>query len=45
MEGSINLIEDKKYNIKLYPLYKSLSWDLLFYYAIYFVFLTRYQRI
>lgn len=34
-------IEDKsKVNIKLYPIYKMFSWDLLFYYAISFLFLT-----
>ena len=30
----------KKYNIKLYPIYKMFSWDLLFYYAIIYLFLT-----
>ncbi len=35
-----NLVMDKKSNIRLYPIYKSLSWDLLFYYAIAFIFLT-----
>lgn len=34
------LIQNKKYNIKLFPLYKAVSWDLLFYYAISFLFLT-----
>lgn len=29
-----------KRNLKLYPLYKMLSWDLLFYYAISLLFLT-----
>lgn len=29
----------KKYNIRLYPIYKMLSWDLLFYYAIIYLFL------
>lgn len=34
--------EEKKYikNIKLYPFYRMFSWDLLFYYAIIFLFLT-----
>lgn len=36
-----DIIKAQKYNIKLYPIYKAVSWDLLFYYAIYFVFLTR----
>lgn len=30
-----------KINMKLYPLYKAFSWDLLFYYAIIFLFLTQ----
>ena len=30
----------KENNIKLYPIYKMLSWDLLFYYAIIYLFLT-----
>lgn len=32
--------EAKKYNRKIYPIYKMLSWDLLFYYSIIFLFLT-----
>lgn len=35
------LEKNKQYNLKLYPIYKSLSWDLLFYYAISFLFLTQ----
>lgn len=34
-------IKDKKYNARLYPIYKMCSWDLLFYYAIAFVFLVQ----
>lgn len=34
-------IKAKKYNAKLFPLYKMFSWDLLFYYAINFLFLTQ----
>lgn len=34
------IIDNKKYNVKLFPIYKALSWDLLFYYAISFLFLT-----
>ena len=30
-----------KINMKIYPLYKMFSWDLLFYYAISFLFLTQ----
>lgn len=39
-ENSIN-IQEKKHNARLYPIYKMCSWDLLFYYAISFVFLTQ----
>lgn len=34
------LIKNKKRNARLYPIYKMFSWDLLFYYAIAFVFLV-----
>jgi len=34
------LIKIKKDNARLYPIYKMFSWDLLFYYAISFVFLV-----
>lgn len=38
----INLNETKEErNMKLYPIYKMLSWDLLFYYSINFIFLTQ----
>ena len=30
----------RKINLKLYPIYKMFSWDLLFYFAIIFLFLT-----
>jgi len=30
----------RKNNLKLFPIYKMLSWDFLFYYAIAFLFLT-----
>lgn len=36
MENSKNM----SYNIKIFPIYKGLSWDTLFYYAIEFLFLT-----
>jgi len=35
------LIKAKKNNARLYPIYKMFSWDLLFYYAISFVFLVQ----
>lgn len=34
-------IQERKYNARLYPLYKMCAWDLLFYYAIAFVFLVQ----
>ena len=36
-----NFIKEKKYNQKLYKIYKMLSWDLICYYAISFLFLTQ----
>lgn len=33
--------EKREKNIKLYPIYKMFSWDLLFYYAILFLFITQ----
>ncbi len=39
------LIQNKKYNIKLFPFYKAISWDLLFYYAVSFLFLTNTKGI
>ena len=35
------LIRHKKKNVRLFPLYKMVSWDLLFYYPIIFLFLTQ----
>jgi len=35
------IIKAKKYNSKIYPLYKMFAWDLLFYYSIIFLFLTQ----
>ena len=34
-------IQDKKTNTKLFPIYKMVSWDLLFYYSIIYLFLTQ----
>ena len=39
------IIKNKKYNVKLFPIYKAISWDLLFYYAISFLFLTQVKRL
>ena len=36
----MNFEEKRNFNIKLYPIYKMFAWDLLFYYAISFLFLT-----
>lgn len=36
----MDLEEKRKFNIRLYPIYKMFAWDLLFYYAISFLFLT-----
>lgn len=38
-EETIN--ENKKFNIKLFPFYKMLAWDMLFYYAISYLFLVQ----
>lgn len=35
------ILKNLKYNQKLYKFYKMISWDLLFYYAISFLFLTQ----
>lgn len=38
-------IKERRENISRFPLYKMLSWDLLFYYAIIFLFLTEVKKI
>ena len=40
-----NLIRIRKRNMKLYPTYKTLSWDYLFFYTINFLFLTQIKGI
>lgn len=40
MENTKNL-DNMSYNMKLFPIYKGLSWDALFYYAVEFLFLTQ----
>ena len=35
------MIKQKKKNVKIFPIYKTISWDLLFYYPIIFLFLTQ----
>ena len=37
------LEKNKKHNLKIYYIYKTFSWDLLFYYAVSFMFLTNYM--
>lgn len=37
-------IQKKKLNRRLYPIYKMISWDLLFYYSIIFLFLTQVKN-
>ncbi len=41
MNTKEKLIRHKKKNVRLFPLYKMVSWDLLFYYPIIFLFLTQ----
>lgn len=40
-----NTVKTYEKNIKLYPIYKATSWDLLFYYTILFLFLTQAKGI
>lgn len=40
-ENNKELIKARKHNARMYPIYKMCSWDLLFYYAISFVFLVK----
>ena len=35
------MIRHKKKNVRIFPLYKTVSWDLLFYFPIIFLFLTQ----
>ena len=41
----IELKRKKENNIKIYPFYRIFSWDLLFYYAIIYLFLTIQKKI
>ena len=45
MEAKEEKQKMRKINMKLYPIYKTLSWDLLFYYTINFLFLTQIKNI
>lgn len=40
MENSKNS-KNMSYNMKIFPIYKAISWDALFYYAVEFLFLTQ----
>ena len=35
----------RKHNMKLFPIYKTLSWDYIFFYTIHFLFLTQVKNI
>lgn len=35
----------RKINMRIFPIYKMLSWDLLFFYTINFLFLTQIKNI
>lgn len=45
MNTNAKIIQAQKFNTKLYSIYKALSWDLLFYYSISFLFLTQTKGI
>jgi len=45
MEESEDNLKKKKVNIKLFPFYKMISWDLLFYYAIIFLYLVQVKNL
>lgn len=40
-----NKIQMRKRNMKLFPIYKALSWDYIFFYTINFLFLTQIKNI
>lgn len=44
-KDGISNTKGKQKNIQLYPIYKMFSWDLLFYYAIIFLFFTQVKGI
>ena len=41
----MNNAKDKQINVNLYTRYKTFSWDVLFYYAIIFLFFTQTKGI
>ena len=38
-------MEEKNKNLKLFPIYKMISWDLLFFYAIIFLYLVQVKNL
>ena len=38
-------MEEKNRNVKLFPIYKMISWDLLFFYAIIFLYLVQVKNL
>lgn len=45
MEELENDVENKRINVKLFPIYKMISWDLLFYYSIIFLYLIQVKNL
>ena len=45
MEAKEDRQKMRKRNIKLFPIYKMISWDFLFFYTIDFLFLTQIKNI
>ena len=41
MDNNIKKKKKKKKNVRIFPIYKTVSWDLLFYFPIIFLFLTQ----
>lgn len=39
-----HMIKHKKRNVRIFPLYKTVAWDLLFYFPIIFLFLTQVKN-
>ena len=41
----VSKVQMRKRNMKLFPAYKTLSWDYIFFYTINFLFLTQVKNI
>lgn len=39
--ANVTMLNNKKFNRRIFPIYKMFSWDLLFYYSVSFLFLTQ----